>query len=89
MAGTKKLLVVDHGVTLGGDAYKKLNEAGYVIVRGNPSQFHLLESIPSAQTGAILDAALATLRAEYSFVSAVDVRARFAKELMNRLPAPE
>lgn len=38
----KTLLIVEKGVKLNGDAYKKLEAAGFVIVRGNPSQFHQL-----------------------------------------------
>jgi len=42
----KTLLVVEPGVKLNGDAYRKLEEAGFVIVRGDPSQFHVMNNAP-------------------------------------------
>lgn len=83
----KTLLVVEHGVTLNGAAYKKLADAGYIVVRGDPSQFHVMETVPSGHADAITDAALATLRLDYAFSSASDVRARFASELLKRVQA--
>jgi hypothetical protein len=84
-AERKTLLVVEPGVKLNGDAYKKLDEAGYIVVRGDPSQFHLMESIPSGHADAITDAALATMRVGFNLANGSDVRNRFAIELLNRL----
>lgn len=82
MANDRKLLVIEPGVKLNGDAYKKLDEAGYVVVRGDPSQFHVIDDALHAGDGLLLACALKALRT--SGFAMTEFSSHVVEELLKR-----
>jgi hypothetical protein len=78
---SQQLLVVHPSVKMGGDVYRKLREAGYLVVRGDPSQFKIVSAVPLLSSDMILGAAMVT-------IAGVEQRERaFGAEIVKRLLA--
>lgn len=80
------LLVIGHGVKLNGDAYKKLEAAGYTIIRGDPSQFVVLDERSVGQPGGLTAVELLECaRAAIAESTWEDPRERFSRKVLKLL----
>lgn len=79
MSDPDKILVVGHDVVIPRAAERKLAKAGFIVLRGDPSQFRTIDTMTLMQSDLIFDAALA-------MIGDAEQRHRdFGKEIAGRL----
>jgi len=82
-----QLLIVAPHVKLAGRDYARFADAGFIVVRGNPGDFSLLDATSVPQSGALLRCALRAI-ADRASTGYSGGAMKFATELAKEL-APE
>lgn len=83
----KTLLVIQPSVQVNAKALRALENSGFVVVRGNPADFHIIGKHPPIGSALVLDAALKAIGEFAPADTGVGnaMRSRFARELVTAL----
>jgi hypothetical protein len=82
----KTLLVIEPRIKMSKAQTRALEESGFVVVRGTPSDFHVVGNHPPMSDPLVLQVALQTIQnVSGQYINAYEVRRQFALNLASAL----